>query len=122
MKKRLKIYIAGPIRNPDNIQFLDNLRQGIRVSTELIMKGFAPFCPFLDFMYLFQLREGEQISVKDLHSYSIAFLPGSAAVLVLSTVGKGRGVSLELEEAVKLRIPVFYNKEVAIDYLKHLEE
>ena len=121
-KLRRRIYVAGAIRNPDNVEFLNNLRQGIRVCTELILEGYAPFCPFLDFMYFLQLREDERFTVKDIHEYSLSFLPDSELVLVLPTLGKGEGVVTEVEEAVRLNIPVFYDRDSAVSYLKILEE
>ena len=121
-KLRRRIYVAGAIRNPDNIEFLNNLRTGMRYCTELILAGYAPFCPFLDFMYFFQLRENERFEVEDIHEYSLSFLPGSDAMIVLPTCGVGEGVAPEIEEAVKLGIPVFYDKTSMITYLEVLEE
>lgn len=118
MKFRKRIFVAGPIRNPDNVEFINNLRIGIRTCAELILKGYSPFCPFLDFMFFLQLREGEKLTVEDIHDYTLAFLPGSEIVLVLPTSGPGEGVVPEIREAVRLGIPVFYDKECALGYLQ----
>ncbi len=121
-KFRKRIYVAGAIRNPDNLEFLNNVRTGMRYCTELILAGYSPFCPFLDFMYFLQLREGERFEVKDLHEYSLSFLPDSDVMIVLPTCGKGEGVAREIEEAAKLHIPVFYDKVSMITYIKELEK
>ena len=111
MKK--KIFIAGPIRptgrGSDPVgEFLDNTRFGIRVAAELILLGFAPYCPFVDFMYWFassqDLPTGTMMQECDL-----AWLENVDAVLALPGWETSVGATNELERAEELGIPVFYS-------------
>ncbi len=121
MKKRLRIYVAGAISDSNPLTFLHNLRVGIRVCTEFMLKGYAPFCPFLDFMLVFQMREGEEVTADQIKEYSVAFLHDSVAIYVIPGWGRSKGTRDEIEEAYKLRIPVFFDKEQAMRYLEYVE-
>lgn len=117
-KLRRRIYVAGAIRNPNCMEFLGNLRKGMRVCTEFILEGYAPFCPFVDFLLAFQLQPSEVITEDDILDYSISFVPGSELMYVVPGYKDSAGVKDEIEEAFKLNIPVFYSKECALGYLQ----
>lgn len=121
MRKRLRIYVAGAISDHNPITLFRNLRIGIRVCTELILKGHAPFCPFLDFILLLQLREDEELSDDEVKEYSIAFLSDSVAVYVIPGFEKSKGTAAEIREARKMGIPTFYNMPKLLWYLKQYQ-
>lgn len=117
-KLRRKIYVAGAIRSPHCMKLLDNLRKGMRVCTEFILEGYAPFCPFIDFLLIFQLQPGEVITEDDILDYSVSFVPGLEIMYVVPGYEDSAGVQPEIELALTLNIPVFYDKECALGYLR----
>ena len=117
-KLRRRIYVAGAIRNPKCMEFLGNLRKGMRVCTEFILEGYAPFCPFIDFLLTFQLQPNEEITEDDILDYSISFIAGSEIMYIVPDYERSAGVRDEIQEAVRLNIPVFYTKECALQYLR----
>lgn len=121
MKKRLRIYVAGAISDSDPLTFLHNLRVGMRVCTEFMLKGYAPFCPFLDFMLVFQMREGEEVTADQIKEYSLAFLPDSVAVYIMPGYEKSKGTMAEIREAKRMGIQVFYSIPKLLMYLKQYQ-
>ena len=120
MKKIKRTYVAGaitpyPSEHPV-FGFLGNIARGVRASLVLLLKGYSPFCPFLDFQYWFYLREGENITEKMIKDLSMAWLDVSDAVLVLPKYRKSAGTKIEITRAKELDIPVFYSIEDMIDY------
>jgi len=117
-KLRRRIYVAGAIRDPKCMRLLENLRRGMRVCTEFILEGYAPFCPFIDFMLIFQLQPGEVITEDDMLDYSMSFIPGSELMYVLPSYEDSAGVQNEIEMAFTLNIPIFFDKRSALLYLR----
>jgi len=109
-----RVYIAGPMSSADPIRFLENLRRGMRLSTECLLSGYAVFSPFIDYSLFFQLRDGEKISVDAIQKNSMAWLEASDAVLLCDCWQESRGTQAELFRARELNIPVF----TSLDYLK----
>lgn len=114
MTKIKRVYVAGtisPTRKDEHpvVQILNNIRKGQRASLEIFLLGFTPFCPFLDYQYWFQLREGEEITEKMIKALSMDWLEVSDAVLVTHPYRASRGTIAEIERARELDIPVFYN-------------
>ena len=103
-----RIYIAGAYSGPDVITILDNMRRGMRLSTEVFLSGYAPFCPWHDFMYHLVLREGEQLNIDDYYRYSLAWLEAADAVLVVPGYEQSKGTAAEIAVAHTEGIPVFY--------------
>ena len=104
-----RIYIAGAYSADNVITVLDNIRNGMRAGTELFLKGYSPFVPWFDFHFQLMLREGEILSVKDYHRYSIDWLEVSDAVYVLPNSENSKGTQKEIERAIELNISVFYS-------------
>lgn len=120
MSKIQRIYVAGaitPYKSEHPVfGFLGNIARGIRMSLTLLLKGYFPFCPFLDYQYWFFLLEGEAISEKMIKGMSMAWLEVSDAIMVLPKYRKSGGTKAEIDRARELDIPVFYNVEDMIDY------
>jgi hypothetical protein len=108
--KMKRIYVAGPYSG-NTLETLNNMRVGIRTATELLLSGYAPFCPWVDYHYTLALRDGESISYEDYLKYSIAWLEVSDAIYLLPNWEKSKGTLAEIEIAEKLGIPVFYPGE-----------
>ena len=114
-----RIYVAGsitpyPSEHPV-FGFLSNIARGIRASLDLLLKGYSPFCPFLDFQYWFFLRNDETITEKMIKELSMTWLEVCDAVLVLSKYRKSQGTLAEIAKARELKIPVFYSLDDLID-------
>ena len=114
------VYIAGaihPYKSEDPITgFLGNLRRGQRMGKDLLIKGYSPFCPFLDFIYFLHLGDGENITVRQIKDLSMVWLEKCDAVLVLPKYRKSEGTRAEIARAKELGIPIFYNVEDLEDY------
>jgi len=106
-----RVYVAGPMSNKNCIGYLGNVRRGVRASTELLLAGYAPFSPFLDYQFFLSLKEDEEITLEEIQAYSIAWLEASDAVLVLPNSENSIGVGHEVKRAHELGIPVYYNFE-----------
>ena len=46
-KRRIAVYIAGPLSNPDCTEYLANGDRMIEKALEVSRLGYTPFCPFL---------------------------------------------------------------------------
>lgn len=120
MKKIKTLYIAGaitpyPSEHPV-LGFLGNIKRGTRMAVESLLAGFVPFCPFIDFLYFFQLRNGENITEKMIKDLSLTWLEKCDAILVLPKWRKSDGTKAEITRAKELDIPVFYQLEDIVDY------
>ena len=113
MNKR--IYIAGSMSDSSCLQFLENLRRGIRVSAELVMLSYHPFSPFIDFQFFLALRNDEKITDKMIKEYSLSWLEVSDAVLVLPDYESSKGTIAEIKRAKELGIPIYYSMEELVD-------
>lgn len=113
-----RIYVAGLMSRIENgeiahaVDYLANVRRGIRESVKILKMGYAPFSPFIDFSFFLQ----EHITEKEIKGYSMSWLEVCDAVYVISGEGAGSGVDAEINRAKQLSIPVFYNKEDIKEY------
>ena len=103
-----RIYVAGPYSADNVMDVLRNIRNGIDMSYEVFVRGYAPFCPWLDYQYVLMDLDGE-LTLDDFYQYSIAWLEVSDGMFVLPGYEKSKGTLLEIEHAKLLNIPIFYN-------------
>ena len=101
-----RIYIAGAYSADNVVTVLDNMRRGMRKATEVLLAGYSPFCPWLDFHFQLMLHDGEVLTVKDYYAYSMAWLEASHAVLVLPNSEHSKGTQAELVRARELGLPI----------------
>ena len=112
----MRVYVAGAYSSDSVIGVLNNMNKGIRLSTQLLLKGFSPFCPWLDYQFQLSLREGEELTVKDYYRYSCEWLKVSSAVLLVPGWENSKGTQDEIELAKFLSIPIFESIEDLEDY------
>ena len=105
-----RIFIAGPYSATDVITVLDNMREGMRLATEVLLMGFAPFCPWLDFHFQLMLRGNEKLTVENFYDYSMAWLEVSDAMLLAYGWQDSKGTRAEMKRAKELDIPVLFDK------------
>ena len=115
-----RIYVAGAITptGPGHpvIEFLNNQRRGIRTAVDLLLRGYAPYCPFLDNLYWLTLREGEEIPPSTIYEVSLAMLEMCDALLLVPGWERSEGTRNELERARQLDIPIFHNQQALDAY------
>jgi len=90
------------------------MRQGILIAIDVFFAGFAPFAPWLD--YLYSLMSEREIPIEMFYEMGLAWLRASDAVLVLPYTEYHKGVVAEVEEAKRLGIPVFETITELVQY------
>jgi len=118
MEGTKRVYVAGAYSADNVITVLDNMRIGMRVATEILLKGYSPFAPWFDFHFQLMLRENESLTVEDYYKYSIDWLEVSDVLYVLPNSEHSKGTQAEIEFAKKNNIPIIYD----INELKGLND
>jgi len=113
-----RVYVAGAYSADNVITVLDNMRIGMRVATEILLKGYSPFVPWFDFHFQLMLRENESLTVEDYYKYSIDWLEVSDVLYVLPNSEHSKGTQAEIEFAKENNIPIIYD----INELKGLND
>jgi hypothetical protein len=113
-----RVYVAGAYSSDNVLGVLDNIRDGMRWGTRVMLAGFAPFVPWLDFHFQLMLRDGERLTVQQYYDYSMAWLEASDAVFVTPGYERSTGTRMEILLANYLHIPVFYEFEELVEWGK----
>lgn len=111
-----KIYVAGSYSDNNVIQVLENMKKGIEMSKTLLLKNYAPFCPWLDYHFFLALKEDESISLEQIQAYSMEWLGACDAVFVLPNSENSKGTQNEIKRAITLEIPVFTDVNAMDNY------
>lgn len=105
------------------LELLRNIRRGIDACAMLVDEGFAPWCPWFDFLYIL-IGEGPKlqyypewekysvtpmrITIEQLKAVSIAWLKQADACYLISPIyPPNSGIADEIKWAVELGIPIF---------------
>lgn len=112
-----RVYVAGAYSADNVIMVLDNIKNGMRLSTQVFLAGYAPFCPWFDFHYQLMLRDNEHLTVKDYYNYSIAWLEVSDCLLIgdWPECEHSYGTKKEIERAIELGIPIYRSLQELIN-------
>lgn len=81
MTQRIRVYVAGAYNAMSVLDVLDNMRRAMVLDKDLILAGFAPYCPHHDYHRQLQLQEGEKLVVADYYETGLAWLEVANAVL-----------------------------------------
>lgn len=104
-----RVYVAGAYSADNILGVLDNIREGLRWSTQVFLAGHAPFAPWLDFHFQLMLRDNENLTVEQYYQYSLEWLRVSDIVFVTPGWENSRGTYAEIAEATRLGIPIVYS-------------
>ena len=110
----IRVYIAGKYSDDSVLSVLGNIRKGMKAAKELLLRGFAPYCPWLDHQLVFQMtnEEADSLTVDLFYDYSIAWLEASDCMYLLREgIINSKGVAKEIEFAVAHHIPIFTSME-----------
>ena len=114
-QRRIRVYVAGAMTPTGHgnhaIEFLNNIRAGIKASIRLIKLGFTPVCPMLDFQYFLCAAPYEQINAGEIYDVSISLMLGCDVILLLPGAENSTGWKNEKEVADAEGIQVYYTHE-----------
>ena len=107
-----RIYVAGPYSCDARCKGpgvnLTSMKFGIEACLKVLNHGMAPFCPWLDYLFVLMDRDN-QLPDKWYYDYSNAFLVVCDAVWVIGKRKNSYGVQKEIDLAMFSDIPVFYD-------------
>ena len=98
--KKLKVYIAGPYSGGDVMR---NISDALTQGEELLFYDYIPFIPHLSGFWHFKRPRPYNMWLE----YDIEWLKSCDALLRIG--GESPGADKEVEKAVQLNIPVFYD-------------
>ena len=113
----MRIYIAGPMSpkgiRSDNgaIEYALNVRDMVRVATELIKLGHAPFCPGLDFLYFIGASYDKEPTEVEIKAQSLEWLEVADAILMIGEWPQSEGAVVEFEYARLNKIKIYTSLE-----------
>lgn len=121
-RRRLRVYVAGPISKGDTVE---NVWNGIRVGRKLLQLGFAPYIPHLDAYLTLNAAanfapddDGPSAQWRMLLEWDLEWVFASEAILRLP--GESRGADLECARAEAHGIPVFHDIAPLVTYAEGL--
>jgi hypothetical protein len=112
-----RIFISGPItprgKRDDTdhpaIEYILNCRDMIEASNELIRRGWATYCPALDFLNF--LLAGTNLPIDDIFKIDLAWVEVSDAMLMVGNWRRSKGALAEHDRALKLGLSMYYSLE-----------
>lgn len=118
-RRRLKVYVAGPISKGD---VFENIMLGLRWGRTMLKDGLAPYIPHLDaYMTLnpgTPPEEGNPDSVwNSLLEWDLEWVASSDVVFRIA--GESSGADLEVAVAKSLGIPIFYERCASGTHCEH---
>jgi hypothetical protein len=117
----IRCYVAGAYSGSNVLDVLNNIRNGLRWSTKVVLDGMAPFVPWFDFHFQLMLRENENLTVQDYYNYSMEWLKVSDVVFVTPGWENSNGTKKEIAVATSLDIPVIYDYNELLSWKKNNE-
>jgi len=119
-----RVYLAGPL-TPRGIkstnaavEYLLNVRDMAKAAVDLILRGYAPFCPALDGLLFLVQGEGQRITEPQIKRFSKDWLEACDAMLLIEGWQTSLGTAKEIEFAMAKGIPVFKSLQELEDFQK----
>ena len=101
-RRRLRVYVAGPISSDP----FHGVFRGLEMGRQMFLDGLAPFVPHTDAFFF--LPDGNWNAYLE---YDLEYILTTEAVFRLR--GESKGADLEVEHAKANGIPVFYEADLA---------
>ena len=115
MVKPMCIYVATRLTAPHPIEYLVNLRRSFQAAAELWRKGHYPFTPGLDYQIYLELDGDYGKGGRLPYGASLEWMRRCDAVLVHNGLEDSKGVQLEVEEAERLGMIIYYSLDEVPD-------
>lgn len=125
-QRRPRVYVAGPYSGGNVLEVLENMNRGNRVAVELMLRGYAPFTPWHDFMHSMTIRQdrGEKLTVEDYYGTTIEYIQGCQALYVVPTADRyggkwedSTGTAREIQRAMYHEVPVILGDYDVLQYV-----
>ena len=110
-----KVYVAGAMSADNILEMLQNIHDGIKLGSELLKDGYAPFVPHFDTMFKIQNGVDFDVPLQYYYDYTMEWLRASDMVLVCPNWKNSKGTLAEIKEAERLGIPVYYSLKELTD-------
>lgn len=105
------VYIAGAMSADNILTMLENIHRGIKMGSEVMKNGFAPFVPHFDIFFKIQNGVDFNVPMQYYYDYTMEFLTRCDCVLVCEKSENSIGTQAEIKKAKELNIPVYYSLE-----------
>ena len=117
------IYVAGALSAEHPLGYLENVAEFERDTVFFESQGFAVFSPAEDFLRMIARKLlNQETDMKKIYGNSMVFLERSDAVSVIPGWENSKGTIAEIRRAEELKIPVFYDKDDCVEYLRSLDD
>jgi hypothetical protein len=114
MSENVVVYVAGPLSAEDNIGYINNVHNNIKLATKVRELGCIPFIPSLDFLSV--VVEGS-IDLDTVRNESLEMMLRCDMVIFDSGWQDSEGCKNEFLEAIKYGMPIFTNIDLLSEYL-----
>lgn len=104
-----KVYVAGAMSADNILDMLNNISKGIKLGSQLLEKGYAPFVPHFDIFFKIQNGVDYNVPMEFYYNYTMEWLKASDCVVVCDGWENSKGTKAEIEMATKLNIPVYFS-------------
>lgn len=111
------VYIAGPLTPSGHyskngaIDYLYNVSAMVKMGLALAKKGYAPFCPGIDFAYFLVGGAENRLTEAMIKRMSKDWLLKCDCIVLCPGWEKSPGTDVEREMAANMGIPIFHNIE-----------
>ena len=110
-----RVYVAGAMSADNILEMLQNIHDGIKLGSELLKNGYAPFVPHFDVLFKIQNGANFQVPIQYYYDYTMEWLKASDIVVVCPNYKNSVGTKAEIKKAEEMGIPVYYSLEELLE-------
>lgn len=110
----IRAYVAGPYRAPNHWEIAQNIRYAEKLALRLWREGLAVYCPHANTAH-FQGAEPDEVWLEG----HLEWMRLADVVVVLLNGESSLGTVAEVQEALRLKIPVFWETGEEITGVVH---